>query len=144
MTKVSPDRLYRQLLQEAGRRCGYCRTSSLIIGQPLSIEHILPKAFGGATAIDNLWLSCRRCNEFKGVQIDAVDPDSDQRVPLFNPRTQSWREHFIWSGDGAILIGLTPCGRATIVALNLNNPDIVAARQLWVSVGWHPPGDEIG
>ena len=30
-------------------------------------------------------------------------------------------------------------GRATIVALNMNNAVIVYARRRWVSVGWHPP-----
>jgi len=28
-----------------------------------------------------------------------------------------------------------------LYALKLNNDDIVAARLLWVSIGWHPPED---
>jgi hypothetical protein len=60
-------------------------------------------------------------------------------VSLYNPRTQSWPEHFAWSGDGILILGLTAIGRATVNALRLNNVDIVAARHLWVSVGWHPP-----
>ena len=36
-------------------------------------------------------------------------------------------------------MGLTAVGRATIVALNMNNAVIVYARRRWVSVGWHPP-----
>ena len=39
------------------------------------------------------------------------------------------------------IIGLTATGRATIAALRLNNPEIVAARSLWVQAGWHPPRD---
>jgi len=30
-------------------------------------------------------------------------------------------------------------GRATVAALNLNNPYIVPARRLWVLAGWHSP-----
>lgn len=138
MTAIS-DALHARLQSQAGPRCGYCRTSSKVIGQPLTVEHIIPISRGGSSDEDNLWLSCRRCNEYKGPQVEAIDPESGARVPLFNPRKQPWHEHFAWSGDGMMIIGLTPCGRATIAALKLNNTDIVAARRLWVSVGWHPP-----
>ena len=37
------------------------------------------------------------------------------------------------------IVGLTSTGRATVVALNLNRPSLVKARQAWVAVGWHPP-----
>ncbi|MFZ1756009.1 MAG: HNH endonuclease signature motif containing protein [Caldilineaceae bacterium] len=134
-----PSALYYRLLEEAGPCCGYCRTCALVIGQPLTIEHIIAIAKGGTSDILNLWLSCRRCNQFKGVQIEAVDPESGIVTPLFNPRTQRWQEHFAWSADATQIIGLSPIGRATVVALRLNNDDIVSARQLWVSVGWHPP-----
>jgi hypothetical protein len=112
-----------------------------LIGQPLTIEHIIPVARGGDSRPENLWLSCRRCNQYKGAKIEEVDPETGQTVPLFNPRTQSWAEHFHWSGDGTLVIGLTAVGRATVHALRLNNPEIVPARRIWVSIGWHPPAD---
>ena len=70
---------------------------------------------------------------------EAVDPETGISVPLFNPRTQIWAEHFSWSEDGTSIIGQTPTGRATIVALSLNRELRVRARALWVEVGWHPP-----
>jgi len=85
------------------------------------------------------WLSCRRCNEHKGIQTEALDPETGSSVSLFDPRRQTWPAHFKWSGDGTRILGLTPCGRAPVSALQLNDADIVAARQLWVAVGWHPP-----
>jgi hypothetical protein len=136
-----PAELLIRLKRQAGNRCGCCRTSVLITGHPLTVEHINPIARGGSSHEDNLWLSCRRCNEHKGIQIDRIDPDTGERVPVFNPRQQSWYEHFAWLGDGTQVIGLTPCGRATVPALQLNNDDVVVARRLWVSVGWHPPGE---
>lgn len=135
------DALYVRLQRQAGLRCGYCRPSSRITGQPLTVEHLVPTARGGTSDEENLWLSCRRCNEFKGAQIEAIDPQTEIIVPLYNPRRQSWREHFAWSGDGTLIVGLTSCGRVTVAALRLNNADIVAARHLWVSVNWHPPED---
>jgi hypothetical protein len=60
-------------------------------------------------------------------------------VPLFNPRTQIWTEHFAWSPDGTLIIGLRPIGSATAAALRLNNEFIVVARRFWVEAGWWPP-----
>jgi len=60
---------------------------------------------------------------------------------LFHPRQDRWLEHFRWDETGIHLLGLTPTGRATIVALNMNNEVVVTARQRWVSVGWHPPDE---
>jgi len=108
---------------------------------PMTLEHIVPEGVGGSSSEDNLWLACRRCNEFKGTQTQAEDPETGRSVRLFNPRRQSWAEHFTWSEDGTEIVGLTPCGRATVVALKLNNPEIVVARRLWVSAGWWPPED---
>jgi len=114
-------------------------TQEVVSGVPLTMEHIIPQAKGGGTVEENLWLSCRLCNEAKGVLTEAVDPISSTVAPLFNPRTQVWAEHFAWSEDGAQVIGRTPTGRATVVALKLNSELHVRARAIWVEAGWHPP-----
>lgn len=75
----------------------------------------------------------------KNDQVEALDPLTQQVVMLFNPRQQRWSEHFQWRQNGTEIVGLTTCGRATVEALKMNNPRIVRARRLWVSVGWHPP-----
>lgn len=105
----------------------------------MTIEHIIPEAEGGPTTEDNLWLSCIRCNLFKGAQTHAIDPETSTRVPLFDPRRDAWSEHFRWSESGVEIVGTTPRGRATQKALRLNNADIVMARRLWVAAGWWPP-----
>lgn len=103
------------------------------------IDHIFPEALGGVSEEENLWLACRRCNEFKGIQTTGIDPQTNSVVTLFNPRFQTWTDHFEWTNDGLAVIGLTSIGRATVQALNLNNAFIVRSRKRWVSVGWHPP-----
>jgi hypothetical protein len=60
-------------------------------------------------------------------------------IPLYNPRTQEWQEHFRWSNDGVTIIGITAIGRATVDVLKMNNEYIVTARRHWVEAGWHPP-----
>ena len=120
-------------------RCGYCRSPQDLVLGPLEIEHILPTARGGTDGEQNLWLACRMCNNFKGVQTHALDPLSGRRAQLFHPRTQRWSRHFAWNDDGTLIEGRTKTGRATVNALQLNNVIAVIVRRAWVSVGWHPP-----
>jgi hypothetical protein len=124
---------------QAQYRCGYCLRTEELSGERMCLEHIHPESRGGLTVEANLWLACRRCNEYKGTQTRARDPLTDKRVPLFSPRAQFWHEHFAWDATGTEIRGVTPIGRATVVALRLNNPEIVVARRLWVAAGWWPP-----
>lgn len=134
-----PKRLREQIAAEAGHRCGYCLTPQDHTAMPMEIEHIVPRAAGGPSVQDNLWLACPLCNGHKATQTHGVDPETEERIPLFNPRRQTWREHFTWSADGTHIIGLTACGRATVVVLRLNNEYLANARRRWVMAGWHPP-----
>lgn len=143
MTSVKarvPPLLCQRISREAGNRCGYCLSSRELLGMPLTIEHLIPEARGGPTTADNLWLSCIRCNLFKRAETHAFDPETSERVPLFDPRRDTWSEHFRWDETGVEIVGTTPCGRATQRALRLNNDDIRMARRLWVAAGWWPPG----
>jgi hypothetical protein len=105
----------------------------------LEIEHIVPVAGGGTDDESNLWLACHTCNLYKGAKTHGLDPLTGRRARLFNPRRQRWARHFLWSADGAQIIGRTACGRATAVALHLNNLIAVTVRRNWVAAGWHPP-----
>lgn len=111
----------------------------VVSGILLTIEHIIPKARGGQDDDENLWLSCRLCNEKKRVLIEAIDPETGKSVPLFNPRLQTWSEHFAWREDGTHIIGKTVIGRATLEALSLNSDLRVRSRAIWVKGGFHPP-----
>ena len=137
-----PRPLRERVARTAGYRCGYCRTPQSIAGFRLSIEHIIPQAKGGETVEENLWLACHACNEFKSSRVEARDPATGKHIRLWNPRRQKWSDHFSWSVDGTEIIGLTPCGHATVATLQLNRPELVAARFLWVQVGWWPPRGE--
>jgi hypothetical protein len=105
------------------------------------VEHLIPEALGGLTEEENLWLACSLCNDHKKARIAALDLATGELVRLFDPRRQRWGDHFRWEEEGTRIAGLTPTGRATVAALNLNRAALVRARQLWVKVGWHPPPD---
>ena len=135
-----PRQQRRRIAEEAQYRCGYCQTQEVVSGIPLTIEHLTPTAKGGNDDNENLWLSCRLCNEKKGMLLEALDPDTGETVSLFNPRTQTWSDHFTWSEDGARIIPKTAIGRATVDVLSLNDELRVHARAIWVKAGYHPPG----
>lgn len=106
---------------------------------PMQIEHLIPLAEGGSNDESNLWLACPLCNGAKSAQTHHLDPISQENAPLYNPRQQAWEAHFKWSEDGTHIVGITPTGRGTILALNMNNEFVVRARRRWVMAGWHPP-----
>ena len=130
--------LRQQVRERAYGLCEYCQTAQIIV-VTMEIDHIVPQIAGGATELDNLCLTCRGCNSFKQDYQTSIDPDTGVEVPLFNPRSQNWNDHFQWREDGLIILGLTPTGRATIERLRMNRDGIVASRRLWVQAGWHPP-----
>jgi hypothetical protein len=57
-------------------------------------------------------------------------------VRLFDPRRQTWKRHFEWRG--ALLVGRTQIGRATIAVLDINDPQRVELRQILMAEGNWP------
>ena len=92
----------------------------------------------GENALDNLAWSCPRCNNHKHAKTHAHDPQSGQRVLLFNPRLKRWYRHFMWSEDLLYIIGRTRTGRATVDALRMNLFQRVNLRKALLSFGEHP------
>ena len=130
----------KRVQTQAANRCGYCLSPQHLLMARLEIEHIIPLSNGGGNDESNLWLACPLCNGHKSDKITAVDPQTNTTISLFNPRNQMWSEHFRWSDDGLTIIGLTPTGRATVIALHLSSdPDAITVRSYWILAGWHPP-----
>ncbi len=50
------------LLEKFGRKCAYCGKKDV----PLEIEHIIPKSRCGNSRVNNLTISCHKCNQKKG------------------------------------------------------------------------------
>lgn len=127
------------VIKRARGCCEYCRCQAQFAMQPFSVEHIIPRQAGGETTLDNLALACQGCNGHKYVKTYGVDPVSGELVPLFHPRRQLWRNHFAWGADCTLIIGLTPTGRATVEALQLNRDGLVNLRRVLYTMGEHPP-----
>jgi hypothetical protein len=91
--------LRQKVRQRAGSRCEYCLSHQDYIMGRLQIDHIQPLTKGGANTEDNLCLAWELCNQYKWTQTEAIDPESELLVSLFNPRLQRWQEHFTWSSE---------------------------------------------
>lgn len=138
MAYVSPA-LRREVAERACFRCEYCQSPERITSGPMHIEHIIPTVAGGRTELENLAYACARCNLHKAMRTYFIDPVSNRKQALFNPRTQRWSRHFSWSLDGVLVAGRTRAGRATVIALHRNHPTVVMSRSFWVRLGMHPP-----
>ena len=132
----------RRVEQRAGGRCEYCRAPQHACGYRFHLEHIRPTALGGSDAFPNRALACASCNLAKADRVAAVDPVTGTEVPLFHPRKMAWADHFVWEDDCQTVAGLTPTGRATAAALDLNSDLRRQARRFWVEAGLLPEAPE--
>ncbi len=136
MTSI-PISLRRLVIQRSGDRCEYCCLSQAGQVATFHIDHITPEVVGGSTTEDNLALACVSCSLRKGARQLIKDPATNEIVPIFHPRQQSWKEHFDW--NNVEVLGLTAIGRATIDSLSLNRPIMLAIRAEERFFGRHPP-----
>lgn len=124
--------LQQRVWDRAGHCCEYCHLPSSVSLLPFQIDHIIAEKHGGPTEAENLALSCERCNSHKGPNIAGYE--DGRHIPLFNPRNDSWEDHFSWN-EGK-LVGKTDVGRVTIDVLAINLPHLVALRKSLADEGF--------
>lgn len=136
MSSYIPASLRSQVISRAENRCEYCRLPQAGQEAAFHIDHLIPIKSSGQTSLDNLALACVSCSLRKSAKEFAHDPETGELVLIFNPRQQSWVDHFEWLGFQ--LLGLTASGRATVATLSLNRPIILAIREEEAFLGRHP------
>ena len=119
--------LRKLIIERAKNRCEYCLLPQFVSLHKHEPDHIVPLQHGGQTAVNNLTLSCMRCNRYKGPNVGSFDPNTGNLVPFFNPRTQDWENHF--ELDGAIIQPRTAEARVTVKIFRMNDEDRVLERQ---------------
>jgi hypothetical protein len=128
------DTILRSLVAtRAGYRCEYCQLPEQFVPAAFHIDHVIPRQHGGSDEETNLCYSCSRCNLSKGPNLSGISPDSGQIVALYNPRQQIWNSHFDW--QGALIVGLTSTGKATVHVLQMNAPRRVQLRSRLIARG---------
>ena len=73
-----------KLVVRDGKKCAYCGDDT----SALEIEHIIPRSRGGVDKIQNLALSCRKCNMAKGNKLPHEIEDN-----YFRGRVLQVRQH---------------------------------------------------
>ncbi|MCE9638050.1 MAG: HNH endonuclease [Planctomycetes bacterium] len=136
MTLV-PRQLRALVVARAESRCEYCGLAQEGQEATFHVDHVVPVTADGPTTAANLALACVSCSLRKEARRSATDPTTRRSVPLFHPRRQRWDTHFRWTGTR--VVGVTPTGRATIAALRMNRPLILAIRAEEALRGRHPP-----
>ena len=122
------DAATRELVrQRAIHRCEYCYFPDRALDLPFHVEHIVANVHQLDDSVTNLAWACPRCNLKKGPNLTTIDSETETRVDLFNPRTMKWEEHFAILD--AVVVGTTPCGRGTVLLLDMNNETRLAHRQ---------------
>ncbi len=131
-----PAALRERIRRRAADRCEYCLLAEEDAGFPHEPDHIVAEKHGGDTSPENMALACFDCNRFKGSDIASLDPVTRSLVPLYNPRTDRWADHFRIE-QGAIR-PLTPTARATARLLKLNLPVRIEVRATLTKSGRYP------
>ena len=72
--------------------CEYCQAPTNFASASFHCDHIIPRKDGGKSTLDNLAWTCPSCNSTKHTKTHAQDPQTGQRVPLFNPRLKNWND----------------------------------------------------
>ena len=121
-----------------GTPCAYCGQPTTRAPGPDKFhrEHVIPRSRGGNNGPENYLPACRTCNLRKGPNLSGMDAKTQRMVRLFHPRRHTWSRHFRW--QGAILVGRTPVGRATVAVLAINLPKRVVQRQALMEEGVFP------
>ena len=133
-----PSEIRRVVIARANNQCEYCLTPMEWLPEILEIEPVYPLVAGGQTELSNLAYACPACNRYKHNRITAVDPETKKAVSLFHPRKDRWQDHFTWSEDLSIIIGITATGRSTVATLRMNRRSVQKFRKALVAVHQHP------
>ncbi len=129
--------LRKVVFDRAQECCEYCQMPQALDKSAFHLDHIRALKHNGPTELENLALCCPACSLYKGANVAGYDPVTGVLTELFNPRLQTWSEHFVW--ETASLKGLTPTGRTTIEVLRVNDADNVALRNVLIELGKFPP-----
>jgi hypothetical protein len=127
------NRHHQLVAERAGRRCEYCHFPESLSELRFVCDHIIARKHGGVDEPANLAFSCPHCNSHKLDNIAGLDPSQAEPVRLFDPRRDTWHQHFRW--ERGTLTGITAIGRATAKVLCVNQIDRIRVRQALMAEG---------
>jgi hypothetical protein len=136
MTSYISAELRRLVIDRAERLCEYCLIHEDDTFFGCQVDHIISEKHGGPTEVHNLALACTFCNRYKGSDIGSIIWETNTFVRFYNPRTDTWADHF--EHDGIIIKPRTNIGEVTARILAFNHPDRLLERQTLQAIGRYP------
>jgi hypothetical protein len=133
-----PVAIQREIISLSNNRCEYCLYPTAFSPNSFHFDHIIPLSKGGLSILKNLARVCGGCNGFKQDKTHYFDPFTYQLCNLYNPREHRWEDHFQWSDDNLLIIGISPIGRASVELFQVNRQANVNLRELLIMAGLHP------
>ena len=137
MSRYVSDALRRLVAERASHRCEYCLIPQANSFYNFQVDHIISLKHGGQTKEENLAFACSLCNRSKGSDLGTVLEGESEIIRFYNPREDSWTDHFTWEEDG-LIFPKTSIGGATIKIFGFNHPDSILERRLLISSGLYP------
>jgi hypothetical protein len=116
--------------------CEYCLVSEEDTYFSCQVEHIISLKHGGSSEPGNLAYACTYCNRFKGSDIGSITSKDKELIRFYNPRIDSWHEHFKLKGN--YVEPLTDIGDVTSRILQFNNDDRLLERKSLIEQGRYP------
>lgn len=133
MKRYIPDSLRQLVSERANYRCEYCHLPQRYAFFSFHIDHIISLKHEGDTSENNLALSCQLCNLNKGSDIATFLDDDQVPIRFFNPRKDTWDDHFETEISG-YLLAKTLIGKSTIKILGFNHPDSIIERYALIQI----------
>jgi hypothetical protein len=123
-----------EVQRRAEDRCEYCLIpieSTYFGGE---VDHIISRKHGGTDDLSNLAFACMPCNRYKGTDVGSISHASKQLTRFYNPRTDTWSEHFRLRHDG-VIAPLTEIGEVTVSIFRSNDEERLVERKMLIELG---------
>ena len=128
--------LRRMVGDRAKGCCEYCLIPEALSLSSHQVDHVIAEKHDGDTTPENLALSCCLCNQAKGSDIASIDPNTGKVVRLYNPRKDTWTDHFTLEVKSGLIHPQTAIARVTAKLLRINRLENLSVRQILSKTGY--------
>jgi hypothetical protein len=131
-----PVELRRLVISRADHRCEYCHIHEDDTYFGCEVDHVISEKHGGPTVTENLAYACLVCNRNKGSDLGSMLEPGGALIRFFNPRVDTWSEHF--THDGVLIKPLGPIGQVTERIFRFNEIERLMEREALRAVDRYP------
>jgi hypothetical protein len=124
--------LRQTVADRAKQSCEYCLIAEADTFYGCEVDHIISLKHGGSSDSHNLAYACALCNRAKASDVGSI-ATTGEFTRFFNPRTDSWSEHFLL--EGSSIRPLTAIGEVTERIFGFNQSARLHEREEMIRFG---------